>query len=228
MTTLIDLTKKARIVLEKKQIQHVEAQIVFAIDISGSMNVMYKSGKIQELLTRLLAVGMNMDDNKSIEVFAFGQGNYEIGTATEGNHSRFVEDILLKKRLEGSTYYAGVMERIIKKFGAKKKLFGGSKTADIPTFVFFVTDGDNFDKPQTEKLIKESSNQAIFWQFIGLGNERFTFLQKLDGLDGRTVDNANFFQANDISKISDEELYDRLLTEFPEWLKEVKEKNILK
>ena len=46
-------------------------------------------------------------------------------------------------------------------------------------------------------------------------------------MEGRYVDNANFFQLNDIMSISDSELYERLLNEFPEWLKEAKQKGIL-
>jgi len=48
----------------------------------------------------------------------------------------------------------------------------------------------------------------------------------LDNLKGRVVDNANFFAVNDINKITDQELYQRMLTEFPLWLKAAKEKGI--
>jgi len=48
-----------------------------------------------------------------------------------------------------------------------------------------------------------------------------------DTMDGRFIDNANFFQLNDLNKISDEELYDRLLAEFPTWLREAKIKRII-
>jgi hypothetical protein len=39
-------------------------------------------------------------------------------------------------------------------------------------------------------------------------------------MEGRVTDNANFFEVKDIDAISDEELYDRLLNEFPLWLKD--------
>jgi hypothetical protein len=44
---------------------------------------------------------------------------------------------------------------------------------------------------------------------------------------GRVLDNVNFFQVNDISNISDEELYDRLLKEFPSWIDKAYEGGIL-
>jgi hypothetical protein len=68
----------------------------------------------------------------------------------------------------------------------------------------------------------------IFWQFIGIGNgrrESFPFLNELDTMSGREVDNANFFPAN--STMSNDDLYENILVEFPSWLKEVKSKGIL-
>ncbi len=43
-------------------------------------------------------------------------------------------------------------------------------------------------------------------------------------MEGRYVDNANFFHTENIDKISDDQLYDKLLNEFPEWIKEAREK----
>jgi len=72
----------------------------------------------------------------------------------------------------------------------------------------------------------EASKYPIFWQFVGIGKSSFDFLEKLDNLKGRVVDNANFFAVNDINAITDQELYQRMLTEFPLWLKAAKEKGI--
>lgn len=102
-----------------------------------------------------------------------------------------------------------------------------SLSKDIPTFVFFITDGDNFDQNQTESFIKAVSKYPIFWQFVGIGRERFSFLSRLDDLPGRYIDNANFFKIDDLSSIADEQLYEKLLNEFPSWLKEVKRKGML-
>lgn len=51
----------------------------------------------------------------------------------------------------------------------------------------------------------------------GNRNERFRFLERLGELSGRVIDNANFFQVNSIPAISDKELYDLLLQEYPKW-----------
>ena len=43
-------------------------------------------------------------------------------------------------------------------------------------------------------------------------------LEDLDNLSGRHIDNANFFDIDDLSSISESELYDRMINEFPKWL----------
>lgn len=45
---------------------------------------------------------------------------------------------------------------------------------------------------------------------------------------GRVVDNCNFFALDDIRRISNSELYDRLLNEFPDWLKAARAKAIVR
>jgi hypothetical protein len=73
----------------------------------------------------------------------------------------------------------------------------------------------------------EASSYPIFWQFVGVAGSNYGVLEDLDKMKGRIVDNAGFFAVDDLKKIKDEELYDRLLSEFPHWLKEAKQKGII-
>lgn len=239
MSRLIDLTKTSKISLEKKGIFGEKAQVVLVIDKSVSMSNFYSLGIVQELVERLLAIGINMDDNQSIEVFAFDKKAVELPEAKESNHIGYVERMLKKHRLGVGTEYALPMKMVLDKFVPKaptkttgffkKKTIttGEAEIAKYPTFVFFITDGDNSDKKETEALVREASNQAVFWQFVGIGNEKFNFLKQLDDMEGRFLDNVDFFEVRDPSKISDAELYDKLLTEFPEWIKQARAKGIL-
>jgi len=254
-TKLIDLSKKARVSLEKKNLLGETFQVKFVLDISGSMSGRYSSGIVQELTERMMGIAMNMDKDQSIDVYAFGNNAHRIGTVTPGNIEGYVKrEITNKKSLEGGTKYAEVMAYVAedatgfkasaepspaKSGGFFGGLFGGKKEQPKETLnaepnqkkettvVYFVTDGENSDRNKTEQFMRDVAGEPIFWQFIGLGNAGFGFLQKLDDLTGRVIDNADFFHANDISKISDEELYDRILTELPSWLKEARQKNII-
>ncbi len=99
-----------------------------------------------------------------------------------------------------------------------------------PTYVIFITDGENGDRANTIDVIKKMSHLPIFIQFIGLGPNLFSFLKQLDEMEGRFVDNANFFEMteNDLRNESDETLYRRLLNEFAgKWIFEAATKNLI-
>src|SRR5437763_3749 len=122
----LDLTKKVQLVnvtLEKKKVNvpEVLGDIVIAEDISGSMSGRFRDGVVQELITRLLAIGMVLDQDKSINVYAFNSGSHEIGSATEKNIDGFVDNVFLRKvRVNGGTNYSPDMRDIVNKFGNKK------------------------------------------------------------------------------------------------------------
>ena len=46
-------------------------------------------------------------------------------------------------------------------------------------------------------------------------------------MEGRVVDNAGFFALDDIDQVSDDDLYQRLLSEFPDWMRAAKTASIL-
>jgi hypothetical protein len=59
------------------------------------------------------------------------------------------------------------------------------------------------------------------------GGNQFEFLENLDDLGGRYVDNADFFSVEDPEAIADQELYDLLMTEYPNWLKTARSRGLL-
>ena len=75
--------------------------------------------------------------------------------------------------------------------------------------------------------MKEASYLPIFWQFVGVGGKNYGILENLDAMTGRFVDNAGFFALDDFRRVSNDELYDRLLAEFPSWLKEARVKGMI-
>jgi len=150
----------------------------------------------------------------------FGNNDYDVGELSEENFYGFVErEVASQYRLEGKTNYAGVINRIAEKYTTEP---------GDPAYVLFITDGDNHDNAEAEEAIVKASRFPIFWQFVGIGGHRstFEFLDKLDTMPGRFIDNANFFALNDIERISDDDLYRRMLVEFPSWLKEARQKGI--
>ena len=59
----------------------------------------------------------------------------------------------------------------------------------------------------------------VFIQFIGIGEERFTYLRQLDDMSGRKRDNTGFSAMRDLNNVSDEKLYNNVLEQFSQWLR---------
>lgn len=219
----ISLKKKtATIVLEKKKLTGVSARVGVVLDISGSMRKLYKEGVVQDVVERVLAVASQFDDDGELDVWVYDNEFSRLPVATEATFMGYVEKNILSNEgvhKFGRNDEPKVMEDVIRKYTKQDP-------SDEPVFLVFINDGGC--KSSIKKFIVESSGQPIFWQFVGIGDSNFDVLRRLDTMDGRVVDNANFFHLDDISQVSDEELYDQLLNEFPMWLKEAKEKRILK
>ena len=104
----------------------------------------------------------------------------------------------------------------------------------LPVYVMFLTDGAPSDKAVATRQIKAASYEPVFWQFMGIGNPReFAYLQRLDDLEGRYTDNADFFSVTEkdllgSQAISDDALYDRLMNEYPGWLQRARAQGLLR
>lgn len=219
----ISLKKKtATIVLEKKKLNGVSARVGIVLDISGSMRKLYNEGVVQDVVERVLAVASQFDDDGELDVWVYDNEFSGLPAATEATFMGYVEKNILSNsgvHKFGRNDEPKVMEDVIRKYTKQDP-------SGEPVFLVFINDGGC--KPGIKKFIVESSGQPIFWQFVGIGDSNFDVLRRLDTMEGRVVDNANFFHLDDISQVTDEELYDQLLNEFPMWLKEAKEKGILK
>ncbi|MCK9896911.1 TerD family protein [Frankia sp. AgB32] len=55
----------------------------------------------------------------------------------------------------------------------------------------------------------------------------FSFLEELDEMGGRYLDNASFFSVSDPAELSDEQLYESMMTEYPSWLRQATDLRLL-
>ncbi len=200
-----------------------KAQVVTAINLSCSMALSLKSGKVQEVLEKVLPMAMKFDDDGQIDVFLFHDEVFNHKTPfTLKNKQNFILNEILFKYHLGEAFYAPVIKKITTKYA------NAGKGAD-PAYILFITDGFCDDSPQTEAAIKEASSKGVFWQIIGIGDNKagIEFLNKLDKMSGRTVDNVNYFHIDDLKKINDQELYKRFLDEFSRWTKEARQQGVI-
>lgn len=218
----INLSKNTlKVCLEKKKLSGEKARVAFIIDTSGSMYSYFTSGKAQSIIERILPLALEFDDNGELDMFQFSNYVEDLEPVNMDNIYGYVNSEVMPYFLGEATYYAPPLERILEKYVEDEP------SKEYPTYVIFLTDGDNFDEYETERIVKYLSRENVFIQFIGIGYESFSFLKGLDDLPGRYLDNANFFAANDIDRISDEKLYERLMNEYPIWLDQARQKGLV-
>jgi uncharacterized protein YegL len=226
---LLDLSKKAAVSLEKRGLGDHRAKVALCLDISASMVPHYSNGTIQEFAERILALSCRLDDDGSIDIFLFGEEGYTPAPLTVKDFAGYIGRMQKEYKLEYDTRYSTAMELVRKHYIQPYKYERAEPYAtDIPVYVMFLTDGQPTDKMASTKAIKNAAYEPIFWQFMGIGNDKMDYLERLDDLTGRYIDNADFFHANNVRTMSDDILYDKLMNEYPKWLKQAKEKGLIK
>lgn len=185
-------------------------QVKVYADISGSMKKRYRTGKVQEALTRLFPIALKFDDDGQMEVCVFDTDCYELVPMTMQNYEDYVEKEILTnyEPYEGTKYAPSIRHAI-------RTCKGNS----IPVFVIFITDGNCSDGAESDQAFRDSAEYPMFIQCVGIGHETFSYLVKIDDLPGRRVDNTAFVKISELENLSDDELYGKLLEQYPQWLK---------
>ena len=206
------------------------AKVVVVLDYSGSMNMLYANGTVQHTINRLVPLGLTFDDNGSIDVYLFQSDYRKMADLTLSNYENYVKGVISASGYSmGGTNYAPVLNAIIEGgvnyqggflgFGRKAVRAEAIVDDKEPTFILFITDGENADKGETDRIILKSSGMNVFIQFIGIGNYQFWYLQQLDDMCGRKRDNTGFSNMKDLERADDNELYKNVLSQVSSWLK---------
>lgn len=205
---LVNLTKTAAVSLEKSGLTGQRAAVYLVLDHSGSMTRYYRDGSVQRLAEQALGLSANLDDDGVVPIGYFATRAEAMLDVRLDNYQGVIDRTHTAVPW-GTTDYVAAMRNVID----EHELSG----ATSPAFVIFQTDGAPNDRRATAKLLQEASKLPIFWAFVGFGG-RVEFLEKLDDLRGRAVDNASFFHAADPHTVTDAQLYDGLTHEYAGWL----------
>lgn len=221
MSSINLMKKTAGIVLEKKKLTGVVARVGLVLDISGSMRSLYKNGSVQKVVERILAVASQFDDDGMLDIWVYDNEFSRLPSVTEKEFENYMNVRILNN---DSIHKFGHNDEPPVMYDVMNKYLQEEPSKD-PAFVVFINDGGC--KRTIKKPVVSSSDKPIFWQFVGVGSSNFEVLENLDTMEGRFIDNANFFHVQDIDATTDEQLYDQLLNEFPEWIREAKQKRVL-
>lgn len=220
---LVSLVKTAAVSLEKKGLTGLRAAVYLVVDRSYSMRRYYSNGSVQHLADQALGLSVNLDDDGTVPLVLFDSKPYPVveiqldqyqGVVAEQHRRHGGEDTM------GGTQYTIAMRAVIEHYQASG--------ATDPALVIFQTDGQPQDADATRLQLAHASTLPILWSFVGYGSEEVEFLQQLNTLAGRLVDNASYFHAGaDPKNLSDSTLYDGLLHEFGPWLTDARAKGVL-
>ncbi|MBB1258197.1 VWA domain-containing protein [Streptomyces alkaliterrae] len=245
----VDMRK--RLSLRKRQVavsllkhgaEHARARVVLVLDASGSMAALYSRGTVADVVERIAAVAAQLDDDGAMQAWTFATHparlpDLRLAELPEwlrlhvrvGAMSLFGRPKKAKRGLEPGQIdmrLVGIQNEE-QKVIAEVREYVRTHPASDPTLVLFFSDGGVYRNDQIEKELREAVEEPVFWQFVGLGQADYGVLERLDAMTGRRVDNVGFFAVDDINDVPDEELYDRLLSEFPLWLRSAAAAGIL-
>ena len=252
---LVSLVKKVGVSLDKAGLADHKARLALCLDISGSMNSLYRSGQISAFTDRILALAARFDDDGQLDVFLFGTRVHQPEPMALASAQGYLQGVLKRYPLEGGTDYGQAMAAIRRFYFPDSCAAQGrpQAAATLPVYVMFLTDGQTSNEEFAERQVQESSFEPLFWQFMGIGRSSkpsnptnpgkpspqpgffaslfasdFAFLEKLDAMTGRYLDNANFFSVLKPDEFTDEVLYDLLLAEYKGWLPQARKLGLLK
>lgn len=117
-------SEKVKFIVAKKGIPNVRAQVVTALDVSGSAKPLFESGAMQEAWQSVIPVSMQFDKNQEIDVYTFASGESMVTkiepTATTQNFDGYISKNILRNNSVskwGGTDYAPVIEAVLRDFG---------------------------------------------------------------------------------------------------------------
>lgn len=220
------LIKQAVISLEKRGLAEARYRVCLVLDISASMDQEYLKGTVQKLAERALALAARLDDDGEVEVYLFGEKAHRKPPLSLDNVRHYIDE--LRIRLEGNTKYLLPMKMVHEDAAAAGHHY--------PTLVLFITDGATANEAAVKRFMIDVSAEPIFWKFMGIrrgkrgfffSGDNFGFLEELDDMGGRTVDNADFFTVDASVTLSDAKLFDLLVNELDSWQRAAKRAGIL-
>jgi hypothetical protein len=217
---VLDLRKEAvhRVLLTKGAAGE-RARVVLVLDKTGSMAQLYRRRTVHRVVERVVPVAVQLDDDGDLECYLYARACARLPDLRVADLDRWLDEFLHLSGVHGGIDY-GPLGGANDEIPIMTEILSTLRCGDrVPTLVLFFTDGGFSRRREIAELMREAAHLPAFWQFVGLGRARYGVLERLDELERRVVDNAGFFALDDIDSVGDDELYRRLLGEFPDWLR---------
>jgi hypothetical protein len=207
----------------------IEAAVKLILDISGSMQNVYYNNIVQDVLTRIFPTAILLDDDGKMQVVPFSNNSKILPVEVDAeNYQDFILKEVLNKKESwyfGGTEYLPFLKEVEKDYDKNNRPGFFKKKRIIPSLCICVVDGDTRNVEAVKRKIVELAAKPIYFIFIGIetGCSRFGFLETIDDMQGREIDNVSFYKANDITRFQDEQLYDVISKNYIDWFYQMKQ-----
>lgn len=205
-----DLVKKfdkAGISLNKRGLDGVRAEVVMLLDHSGSMGYDYENGTVQTLVERALGFALQIDSDGKIPVIRFDSNVKKPIEVTLQNYANVAQQKLYERNKMGLTRLDLALAELLKY----------AKRTTAPIFAIIVTDGNpSSHVEQATALVRELANYPVFLKFLAI--QPVSYLQELDDMDGRLIDNADAKYIPNPAGVADLAFADDMTDEWPTWI----------
>lgn len=222
--------------LRKRGAADLKARVVLVLDASGSMTRLYDRGVVGQTVERMAAVAAQLDDDGEMQAWTFATHPARLPDLQLGDLPEWIRlhvrvgALRRQKNLEPGQIdmktvgFQNEEQKVI----AQVLDHVRAEPLAVPTLVLFFSDGGVTRDREIEQALRDAATEPVFWQFVGLGRAGFGVLERFDTLPGRAIDNVGFFSVPAIDQVSDSDLYDKLLGEFPDYVRAAQRMGLLR
>ena len=130
--------------LQKRNLPTMRASVGLTLDVSGSIEPLFKQGVIQRLVEQIVPIGLRFDDNGNLDVYTFSSSDMiaQVDGATEKNYDGFVRREIINNSAVpkwGGTDYSPVLNKMLEDYGFygggsdyNRKLSGNATPSSAP------------------------------------------------------------------------------------------------
>ncbi len=206
-------------IVQQRGINNVSAKVAVVMDMTKTMLWDYEDGTISKAISKFMPVIAQLDGNCQADFWLYGDIPREMPPINFDNYDNAIprDWARIMQELGGGNDELKVMNAVAQKYSGVRN----------PVYVIFVTVGSVQGGNAVADFIRQQSNTPVYWQFIGLNGMRYGDIEHPESIQGRTVDNVGFFEADDFDDVNDISLYNMMFAKFPRWLNEIKQKGMI-
>ena len=201
-----------RKVLPSLNLAQCRARIVLVVEASQQTAQYFSNGSMQNLITKVLPLALQFSNNAQLEYWLYGSRPKKMFPIGERNYASAIPNDW------GSLMWS--LGENKSETTAMTEVLSSCQPFNMPSYILFITSGNTALNNQIEQMVAYSSQFPVFWQFLGMGSNRYGIFENITNLSGSTVCNAKFAAISGFSQNSTPELYKFLLSDFAKWRKE--------